>query len=83
MDGCCQSNANQSPNYTMTKFSRRKITPFGQRGGTVFFEGFAAVQVTVEVEMIVDRGIDGGKFLQGLYVPEIRHRTLPSSEWLM
>ena len=81
--GCCQSNVNQSPKYTMTRVSRRKMTPFGQGGGAVFLEGFAAVQVTVEVEMIVDRGMGGGEFLQGLYVPEFRHRTLPSSEWLM
>jgi len=65
------------------RISRRQLTPFGHGGGAVLFEGFAAVQVTVEVEMIVDRGMDGGEFLQGLYVPEFRHRTLPSSEWLM
>ena len=67
----------------MMRISRRQLTPFGQRGSAILFESFAAVQVTVEVEMIVDRGMDGGEFLQGLYVPEFRHRTLPSSEWLM
>ena len=35
------------------------------------------------VEMIMDRGVDGGKLLQCLYVPELRHRTLSSSERLM
>ncbi len=59
------------------------MTPLGQCGSTAVFGGFAAVQVTVEVEMIVDRGMDGGEFLQGLYVSEFRHCTLPSSEWLM
>ena len=63
--------------------SGRQLAPFGQGGGAVLFEGFAAVQVTVEFEMIVDRGMDGGEFLQGLDVPEFRHRTLPSSEWLV
>ena len=32
----------------------RKLTPFGQRGGAIFFEGFAAVEMTFEIEMIVD-----------------------------
>ena len=41
------------------------MPPFGHGGGVVLFEGFAAVQVTVEVKMIVDRGMDGGKFLRG------------------
>ncbi len=31
-----------------------KLTPFGQRGSAIFFEGFAAVEVTFEIEMIVD-----------------------------
>ena len=65
------------------RISRRQLTPFGQRGSAIFFEGFAAVEMTFEIEMIVDRGMDGGEFLQGLYVPEFRHRTLPSSEWLV
>jgi hypothetical protein len=32
------------------RISRRQLTPFGQRGSAIFFEGFAAV----EIEMIVD-----------------------------
>jgi hypothetical protein len=39
--------------------------------------------VSVEIEMIVDRGMNGGKFLQDIYVPELRHRSLPSLKWLM
>ncbi len=35
------------------------------------------------VEMIVDRGMGSGEFLQGLYVPELRHRTFSSPEWLV
>ena len=81
--GWCQSNANQSPNLQMMRISRRQLTPFGQRGGAVLFESFAAVEMTFEIDMIVDRCMDGGEFLQGLYVPDFRHRTLPSSEWLM
>ncbi len=43
-------------------------------------EDGAAVEVTVLIEMIMDRGVDGGEFLKGLDVPEIRHRILSSSE---
>ena len=55
---CCQSNANQSPNLQMMRISRRQLTPFGQRGGAIFFEGFAAVEMTFEIEMIVDRSMN-------------------------
>ena len=56
--GWCQSNANQSPNLQMMRISRRQLTPFGQRGGAIFFEGFAAVEMTFEIEMIVDRSMN-------------------------
>jgi hypothetical protein len=46
-------------------------------------EDVAAVEVTVLIEMIMDRGVDGGKFLQGLHFPEFRHRPLSSSKRLM
>jgi hypothetical protein len=39
--------------------------------------------MTVEVEVIVDRGVNGGEFLQGPDVPEFGHGTLLSSERLM
>lgn len=39
--------------------------------------------MAIVVEMIVDRGMGVGKFLQGLYIPELRHRALSSPEWLM
>ncbi len=39
--------------------------------------------MTIVVEMIVDRGMGGGEFLQGLYIPELRHRTLSSPERLV
>ena len=54
----CQSNANQSPNLQMMRISRRQLTPFGQRGGAIFFEGFAAVEMTFEIKMIVDRSMN-------------------------
>ena len=63
----------------MMRISRRQLAPFGQRGSAVFFEGFAAVEMTFEIEMIVDRGVNGREFLQGFYVPEFRHRPLALS----
>ena len=56
--GWCQSNANQSPDLQMMRISRRQLTPFGQRGSAIFFEGFAAVEMTFEIEMIVDRSMN-------------------------
>ena len=32
------------------------------------------------VEVVGDVGVDRGKFLQGLHLPEPEHRPLPSSE---
>ena len=39
--------------------------------------------MTVEIEVIVDRGVNGGEFLQGLDISEARHRALSSSERLV
>ena len=36
--------------------------------------------MTVEVKVIVDWGVGGSEFLQGLNVPEPCHRPFPSSE---
>ena len=80
--GCCQANANQSPKCEATSLSGRQLTPFGQCSRAVLLENFAAVEVAVVVEMIVDRGMGGGEFLQGLYIPELRHRALSSPERL-
>ena len=46
-----------------SRLSRRELMPLGQGGRTVLFEDIAAVKVTIVVEVIVDRGVGGGKFL--------------------
>jgi len=46
-------------------------------------EDIAAVKVAVIVEVIVDRGMGGGKLLEGFYAPELRHRSFSSSERLV
>jgi len=63
--------------------SGRKLTPLGQGGSSVLLEDIATVEVAVVVEVVVDRGVGGGEFLQGLYVPKLRHRTLSSPEPLV
>ena len=60
-----------------------QLTPLGQGGDPGPFENFAAVEMAFVVELVVDRGMDGSKFLQGLYVPEIGHCRFPSSERLV
>ncbi len=42
------------------------MLPIGQGSGSGLFEYVAAVEMTLVVEMVVDRGMHGGEFLQGL-----------------
>ena len=86
LEGCfglCQTNPNRHAKGGKLRRSGSQLTPFDQGGGTVLFEDVAVVEVTVLIEMIVNRGMGGGKFLQGPHVPEHRHRPLSSSERLM
>ncbi len=66
-----------------SRLSRGELTPFSERGSAVLLEDIAAVEVAILVEMIMDRGVDGGEFLQGLYVPELCHRSFSSPERLV
>ncbi len=66
-----------------SELSGGELTPLGQGGGTVLFEDVAAAEVAVVIELVMDRGVDGGEFLKGLHIPEPRHRPLSSSERLM
>ena len=59
------------------------MTPLGQGGGSGLFENVAAVEMSFVVEVVIDRGMDGGEFLQGLDVSEPRHRPFPPSERLV
>ncbi len=38
------------------------MTPLGQGGGSVLFENVAAVEMALVVDVVVDRGVDGGQF---------------------
>jgi len=37
-----------------------KLTPFGQGGGSVLFEFVATVEMAFDVEVVVDRDMNGG-----------------------
>jgi hypothetical protein len=65
------------------EISGRQLTPLGQSDRASLLEDVAAVEVALLMEVVLDRGVNGGKFLQGPDVPEFRHRTLSSSERLM
>ncbi len=56
------------------RLSRGELTPFSERVSAVVFENVSAVEVAVVVEVVVKRGMGGGKCLEGLYVPEPCHR---------
>src|SRR5680860_1199406 len=79
----CQTNANQTAKCAKRIASGCQLTPLGQRGGAVLLEDVASAEVAIVVKVIVDRGVDGGEFLQGLDVPEFRHCPFPSSERLV
>ncbi len=65
------------------RFSGGKLTPFSERRRSVLLEDVAAVEVAVLVEVVLDRGMGGGKFFECLHVPELRHRSFSSSERLV
>ncbi len=39
--------------------------------------------MAILVEVVMDRGMGGGEFLQGLYISELRHRSFSSPERLV
>ncbi len=82
-EGHCQTNLNRPAKDAGSRRSRGELPPLGQGGRAVLLEDVAAIEVAFVIEMIVDRGVDGGEFLQGLYVPELRHRPLSSSKRLV
>ena len=63
--------------------SGHKLTPFGQGLGTVFLEFFAAVELAFEIEVVVNRGLDGGELLKTSHRPEPVHYFLSSPQRLM
>jgi hypothetical protein len=81
--GCCQSNVNWSSKRPEPEISGRQLPPLSQSDRAFLFEDGTAVEVAVLMEVVLNRDVNGGKFLQGPDVPEFRHGTLSSSERLM
>ena len=53
-----QTNLNRPAKGASPRHSGRQLTPLGQGGGTVLSEDVAAIEVTVLIEMIMDRRLD-------------------------
>ena len=84
MEGHCQTNVNRPSRLGIARRSScRELPPFGQSGAAVVLEDGAAAEMALVIEEIVELGVDGGELLKGPQVPELRHRSLSSSEWLM
>jgi hypothetical protein len=67
-DGHCQTNLSGPAKGAGLRRSGRQLTPLGQGRRTVLFEDIAAVEVTVVVEVIVDRGMGSGELLESFHV---------------
>ena len=57
----CQSTANQSQESAKSALSGHQLTPFGQCGRSDLLEENSSVEVSLEVEMVVDRGAIGSQ----------------------
>lgn len=63
--------------------SGRRMAPLGHGGRVNLPDDIAAEQAALPIEAIAARGADSGEHLQGLHVPELRLRILPSSKRMM
>jgi hypothetical protein len=54
--------------------------PFDQCGQAAFPVSLSIDEMAFLAEMVVERSMDGGEFLQGLHLPEPQHRPFSSSE---
>ena len=81
--GHCQTNWMGPVEPTIEGSQTASWRHSAQGGRAIEFEAPAVVKMTFLVEMIVDRGVGGGEFLQGLDVSEPGHRSLSSAERLV
>ena len=70
---CCQTKMDWSRKTGIEPNSGRGLTPFGQGLSTVFLEFFTAVEMAFEIEVVENRGLDGGELLKTLHRPEPVH----------
>ena len=79
--GCCQTKANRSLLEVERLRSGGQLPPLGQGGLPVLLEPVAGVEVSVEIEMVVDGRVEGCELLKTSHLPEAEHRSFPSSYW--
>lgn len=63
--------------------SGSQLIPFCERRVATLFKVGSATEVTVEVEVVVDGGLNGDEFLQSCRASETLHGPFPSSKRLM
>ena len=68
--GHCQTNSQCLRERPGSQTLGRELAPFGQSGSAVMFKNITAVQMALLVEKVMDRGMDGGEFLEGADAPE-------------
>ncbi len=74
---CCQTNMNGFRSRCICALSGgAKLPPLRESGGAVFLEYVAAVEMTVLVEVVVDRRVNGGKSLKGPHLSKSLHGPL-------
>jgi hypothetical protein len=59
------------------------LTPFEQGLSTAFLEFFTAVEMAFEIEVVENRGLDGGELLKTSHRPEPRHCFFSLPQGLM
>jgi len=56
------------------------VPPLGRSGGSAILEWLPVDKSALRIAVIVDRGVQRGKFLQTSHLPEAEYRPLPSSD---
>jgi len=63
--------------------SGSKLTLLGQSSSAILFKNVVAGEMAFMVEVVVDSGVNGGEFMQGLSIPEFRDGLFSSSKRLV
>ena len=79
--GRCQTDSNRSPKRQCDcPLCCAELTPLGESSGTVLLEEVSGGEAALVVEVVRDRGMDGGEFLKTSHASEAEHCSLPSSK---
>ena len=70
-EGVVRLTKHELADHDRSRHSRCELTPFRECSSAVLLENVAGVEVAVVVEVIVDRGMGSGKFLESLHVPAL------------